>query len=231
MSARYAIYFAPEHSSPWWAFGAHWLGRDERSDTPLVQPPLAKIAPDELRAITAAPRRYGFHATLKAPFSLGGGHTAEDLTARLYALAATLKPVPLGPLQVAHLGNFVALVPARDAGDLMALAAACVTELDDLRAPLSAADLARRRVDDLSPREQELLHAYGYPHVLERFRFHLTLSGPVDSQSAQRVQQAVAVPVAQLNASSPLVLNQLCLFVEPAPGQPFKRIADAALGA
>ena len=231
MSARYAIYFAPEHSSPWWAFGAHWLGRDERDDTPLVQPLLAQITPGDLLEITAAPRRYGFHATLKAPFSLGGGHTVEDLTARLHVLAATLKPVPLGPLQVAHLGDFVALVPTHDTGNLIVLATACVTELDDLRAPLSAADLARRRVEDLDAREQALLHTYGYPHVLERFRFHLTLSGPVEPQLALWVQQAVAAPVSELNASSGLVLNRLCLFFEPAPGLPFKRIADAVLSA
>jgi len=37
--------------------------------------------------------------------------------------------------------------------------------------------------------------------------------------------------VAQLNATAPLVLDRLCLFVEPAPGQPFTRIADAVLRA
>jgi len=231
MSARYAIYFAPAHGSPWWTFGAHWLGRDERGDTPLAQPPLAQIAPDELLQITSQPRRYGFHATLKAPFSLSGGHTAEDLTARLHALADTLQPVLLGPMLVANLGDFVALVPARSNDELRDLAAACVTGLDDLRAPLSEADLARRRIEELSVREQELLQRYGYPCVQERFRFHLTLSGPVDPQRAQQLQQAVAAPVAQLNASCPLVLDQLCLFVEPAPGQPFKRLADAALNA
>ena len=113
----------------------------------------------------------------------------------------------------------------------MALAAACVTGLDDLRAPLSEADLMRRRIEHLDAREVELLQAYGYPYVLERFRFHFTLSGPLNPQSAQRVQQAVAASVARLNASSPLVLDRLCLFVEPAPGQPFKRLADEALRA
>lgn len=231
MTPRYAIYFTPAYGSPWWEFGARWLGRDEYGDTALVQHPLAQIAPDELREITAQPRRYGFHATLKAPFSLRDSHTAADLTARMQALAATLKPVVLGPLQATTLGDFVALVPAMAADELTVLAAACVTGLDDLRASLSEADLARRRVEHLDAREQELLQRYGYPYVLERFRFHFTLSGPVEQPAAQRVMQAVADPVAQLNATAPLVLDRLCLFVEPAPGQPFKRIADAALSA
>ena len=35
MSARYAIYLAPAHGSPWWTFGAHWLGRDESNGAAL----------------------------------------------------------------------------------------------------------------------------------------------------------------------------------------------------
>jgi hypothetical protein len=127
------------------------------------------------------------------------------------------------------LDHFVALVPLSPSGELASLAASCVVGLDDLRAPLSAADLRRRRAMHLNAREQELLLQYGYPHVLERFRLHFTLSGPVTQEVAQRVMQEVAQPVAQLNASAPLCLDRLCLFVEAAPGQPFKRIADASL--
>ena len=231
MKPRYAAYFAPEQGSPWWEFGSRWLGRDECLGVNKVQHALAQIGPVELREITAQPRRYGFHATLKAPFSLSGSHSAADLTVRLRALAATLKPVLLGPMQAVMLGDFVALVPALVSDELMALAAACVTTLDDLRRPLSEADLARRRVEYFDAREQELLQQYGYPYVLERFRLHLTLSGPLARPTAQRVLQAVAAPVAQLNAAAPLVLDRLCLFVEPAPGQPFQRMADVALSA
>jgi putative phosphonate metabolism protein len=229
MKPRYAIYFAPQPDSAWWSFGAGWLGRDECQDAPMLQPALAQIEPDELRDITAQPRRYGFHATLKAPFALRDGLTPDDLKARLQALAATLKPVALGPMQAATLGNFVALLPTSLPDELLTLAATCVTGLDDLRAPLSEADMARRRVEHLDARQQQLLLQYGYPHVLERFQFHLTLSGPVAPPTTQRVLQATADPVAQLNATAPLVLERLCLFVEAAPGQPFKRIADVLL--
>ncbi|HVE52299.1 MAG TPA: hypothetical protein VNB23_02820, partial [Ramlibacter sp.] len=62
--ARYAIYYAPAVGSPWWKFGAGWLGRDEQRDAPLPQPPLHGLQPDEFARVTAEPRRYGFHATL-----------------------------------------------------------------------------------------------------------------------------------------------------------------------
>lgn len=231
MSARYAIYFAPAPASPWWEFGSRWLGRDACGDAPLAQPALPDMGPDALHRITAPPRRYGFHATLKAPFALNDPHTLATLQARMQTLASTLKPLALGPLQAIVLDDFVALVPRTPPEALAPLAAACVSGLDDLRRPLTPADLRRRQAHALDARGLELLQRYGYPHVLERFRLHFTLTGPVAPPVAQRVRQAVDGPVAHLNASAPLVLDRLCLFVEAAPGQAFTRIADAELGA
>jgi putative phosphonate metabolism protein len=230
MTARYAIYFSPVKLSPWWKFGAHWLGRDECEDKPLSQTLPTQFDAANFYAMTSEPRRYGFHATLKAPFHLRGGHTADDLMARMQVLAASLKPVALGPLQAVTLGKFAALVPVTPSDELAAMATACVTGFEALRAPLSKADMARRRVQRLDARELELLEQFGYPYVLDRFRFHFTLSGPVHSSATDLIMLAVAQPVALLNAAEPLVLNQLCLFVESAPGQPFKRLANARLG-
>lgn len=231
MSARYAIYFAPDRHSPWWAFGAHWLGRNEHDNTALPQPKLEEISAAELAGITAEPRRYGFHATLKAPFRLSAAHTEPDLVARLGQLAQTLAPVALGPLRIATLGTFVALVPEISSAGLQALAVACVSGLDDLRAPLEEAELARRHAAGLDARETELLALYGYPHVMERFRLHLTLTGPVDDALAQRVSRVAGPAIAHLNTEAPLSLDRLCLFVERSPGAPFQRVIDVRLGA
>lgn len=231
MSARYAIYFAPDRHSPWWAFGAHWLGRNEHDNTVLPQPLLEGLPPAEFAAITAEPRRYGFHATVKAPFRLSAAHDESDLVARLGRLAQTLAPVALGPLRGAALGDFVALVPAAEPDGLQALAAACVAGLDDLRAPAEAAELARRRAAPLDARETELLDLYGYPYVMDRFRLHLTLTGPVNGTLAQQVCRAVAAEVERLNVQAPLILDRLCLFVERSPGAPFQRVMDVRLGA
>lgn len=231
MSARYAVYFSPVKYSPWWEFGAHFLGRDEHDNTALAQPEVADISPAGLERITADPRRYGFHATLKAPFHLSAGHDEADLVARLGHLARTLAPVALGPMQLATLGNFVALVPQVAPASLQTLAAACVTELDDLRASLSAADIARRCSAGLNPRERELLELYGYPQVMERFRLHLSLTGPVESALAERLSQALAPALSSLNADAPLWLDRLCLFVERGPGAPFQRVIDLRLRA
>lgn len=231
MGPRYAVYFAPDKYSPWREFGARWLGRDEYDNSVLRQPVLDGMPPQVFSQITQEPRRYGFHATLKAPMRLAAGCDETSLMRRLNTLAATLKPVALGPLRVAALGDFVALVPAVEPVGLQALAAACVRELDDLRAPLLEADRARRRTDLLDARGIELLDLYGYPHVMERFRFHMTLTGTVDAATAQSVIQAVAPQVARLNASAPLSLDRLCLFIERGPGEPFLRLIDLKLHA
>ena len=229
MSARYAIYFAPDRHSPWWAFGAHWLGRDEHDNCALDHPSLDGMSPMDLSSITAEPRRYGFHATLKAPFRLSSGNDEAALVARLGKLAQTLSPVPLGNLRAATLGDFVALVPDTEPEGLQALAASCVSGLDDLRAPLTQSDLARRQPASLDPRETELLTRYGYPYVMERFRLHLTLTGPIIASLGQRVLEAVAPTITRLNQQSPLTLDRLCLFVETSPGAPFVRTLDVRL--
>ena len=229
MNTRYAVYFAPGKSSAWQQFGAHWLGRDEFDNHSLPQPTLEEISPDQLEQLTQVPRRYGFHATLNAPFHLAPGLALPELKRRMHQLASTLRPVALGQMKTTTLGNFVALVPHMAGEDLQALAAACVTDLNDLRAPLDAHTLSRRQKETLDARATELLTRYGYPHVLDRYRLHFTLTGPVTADEAAHVTRAVAPKILRLNTHEPLVLDRLCLFVEPAPDREFQRIADFTL--
>ena len=229
MSARYAVFFAPDRLSPWRAFGAHWLGRDEHDSALLAQPLLGSVSPEQFARLTQEPRRYGFHATLKAPFRLAHGVKESAVVAQLETLAHQFEPILLGPLRAATLGSFVALVPEKNPAGLQALAAECVTQLDALRAPLSDEELARRRAAPLDLREGELLARYGYPYVMERFRLHFTLTGPATPELTQRVTDAVAPQLARLNADAPLWLDRLCLFVERVPGAPFHRLIDLRL--
>ena len=128
---RHAIYFAPR-PGPLAAFGAAWLGWDaETGGSPALDlPGLPRPRPE----LVAAARRYGFHATLKAPFRLAAGQGEADLDAALSALAKEHAPIGLR-LRLAELGTFVALVPARPPATLRRLADACVVRLDAFRAP------------------------------------------------------------------------------------------------
>ena len=229
MSPRCAIYFAPGRDSGWWDFGARWLGRDEERDLPLERQPLAGEPLHGLDEITAQPRRYGFHATLKAPFRLRPGLTPSDLEVRLRAFARTRRLVPLGPLVPDRIDDFIALVPTTVNLPLQELASACVAELDDMRAPSTDAERNRRGIEPADLRATELFERYGYPHVLERFRFHMTLTGPVEPALARRIIKKLTAPVAQLNVAQPLLMDRLCLFVEAGAGTNFKRMVDLEL--
>ncbi len=224
---RYAVYYAPAQESPWWSFAAHWVGRDEFSGRPLPQTCPTGFEADGFAGLTAEPRRYGFHATLRPPMRLDA--TEAAFLQRLEDLAAQLRAVPLGTLVPVYMDGFVALVPSARNPMLGTLAARLVTGLEPLRAPLNDAERARRKPDQLDPRGRELVDQYGYPGVMERFRFHMTLTGAVDTATAGRLVAHLAAPVARLNQETPPVLDRLCVFHEPEPGAPFRRMRDLAL--
>lgn len=225
---RYAIYHAPAVDSPWWRFGAGWLGWDDRRGAPLEQPRLPEFSPEEFHALTTEPRRYGFHATLKAPFRLRESVPEGLLLSRVDALASRLRRTQIGPLLPILIEDFVALVPAQRAPGVDSLASLCVMDLDDLRAPLSPQELARRRPERLNPRARAMLERFGYPHVLELFRFHMTLSGPVDTLTADLLVHRAEESVRLLNAE-PMELDRLCVFREDHPGAPFLRVHERVL--
>lgn len=226
---RYAVYFSPEVGSPWWRFGAGWLGWDEQRGESLPQPPWPEFSQEDFHALTSEPRRYGFHATLKAPFRLRDGATEDQLRSRFAALARRLRALPLGALAPRLLDDFVALVPARHQAGVDALAAVCVLDLDDLRAPSTPQEIARRRPERLDLQQRELLRRHGYPYVLAQFRFHMTLSGTVDPVTADLLVRRAAEAVAPLQATAPLQLDRLCLFREDHPGAPFLRVQEQLL--
>lgn len=219
---RFAVYYAP----PPGAFAdlaAAWLGRDPVSGAELAQPDLGLPAAQ----ITRNPRRYGFHGTIKPPFRLANGVSPDDLADALDRLAATLRPVVLPGLRVTSLDGFLALVPEGDATPLQQLAGLVLRDLDGLRAPLTDAEIARRQPQRLTPRQRELLDRWGYPFVMEEFRFHLTLTDRLDADMASRAAQALSdyfAPVLPL----PFAISELCLFGEPADGQ-FRLIHRYAL--
>jgi putative phosphonate metabolism protein len=224
---RVALYYAPPADSPWHAFGSAWLGRDAVVDAALAQPPVQLSGGGSLHELTSDPRRYGFHATLKAPFRLTPPHSLADLDELLATFASWNRPVEIGPLTPSVVDGYVALLPGKEAQTrINALAAKVVKFFEPLRAATDAAELARRRVHPLSARQEELLAQYGYPYVLDEFRFHLTLSNRVDAGQATALIAAATPWVEWLNREPP-VIDALTLFAEAAPGASFRALRRA----
>lgn len=190
--ARYAVYFAPDPESELWALGSRWLGRDAATGSLLERPEAFVPESLDLEKVTAEPAHYGFHATLKPPFHLAEGQTPAELLAFASAFANRQAPVALPALHVSSLGDFIALIPTENREPVSALAAACVRDFDTFRAPLTADDLRRRAKANLTARQTELLQRWGYPYVMDEFRFHLTLTGPLE-----RARQTHILPVAK----------------------------------
>lgn len=226
--SRYAIYYAPPAGSPLARLGAAWLGRDADRAGPVTQPSVPGLRPARLARLTAAPRRYGFHATLKAPFYLAPCVTLDDLTWAVRGLAETLAPVTLDGLRVTRLSRFLALTPCKESQALQDLAAACVSRLDPFRAALSDQDLMRRQRTNLSQTQMHNLLRWGYPHVMESFRFHMTLTGEVGRAEGDLLADFLARYLGA-ELEKPLTLGALSLFEQPERHKAFRRLAEFPL--
>lgn len=227
MTERFAIYFAPSATSNLWERAAVWLGRDAHDDE-LFSGPVAGIDRNRLLNLTQSANRYGFHATLKAPMRLVEGAGEAELRGALAAFAAQHEPIEIGRLTIATLDGFLALVNEED-GSVQDFAARVVETFDPLRAPLTARERAARGATGLSERQLELLDAYGYPYVMEEFRFHMTLTDRLGEADARDIAAAAATWFGPV-LDAPVMLDRLCLFHEPDAGKPFRRIADFKLG-
>ena len=217
---RFAIYYLPP-AGALAAFGAEWLGWDVLAGGPVPQPGVPDID-----GITATARKYGFHGTLKPPFRLAGGARPEVLADAVAEMAARCAPAECDGLALSLIGGFLALTPRGETGGIARVAAACVTDLDAFRAPPGEAELARRRKAGLTERQEALLARWGYPYVMEEFRFHLTLTGRLPEASQQAWRRAIAARLPDLPA--PFVLDEVALVGERADGH-FELIQRYAL--
>ena len=227
MSTRSAIYFAPAPGCALEAFGCGWLGRAP-DGMPLARPAVPGIDPARLVEITRSPRHYGFHGTLKAPFALTAGRSADALDEAVEAFARGREPFEI-MLQVGSLGGFIAFVPATGSPALAALAADCVEAFDGFRAPLDESEIARRRARGLTAREDRHLLRYGYPYVLDDFRFHMTLTERLQAPERDQVLAILAERAAPICAK-PLTIDAIAIFEQPSREAPFSLRRRFAFG-
>lgn len=178
---RYAIYFVAAAGSDLDRFGGQLLGYDALSGSDLPFPDSVLRSVPDWRELTRDPRKYGFHATLKAPLPLAPGKTEAELLAACEIFAGTPRPIPVIRPVVDSISGFIAVVPTDPSAELARLAADCVRDFDSFRAPLTPEDRARRNPSALTPKQCEYLERWGYPYVLEDFRFHMTLTGRLDA--------------------------------------------------
>ncbi|WP_269585054.1 DUF1045 domain-containing protein [Roseibium sp. Sym1] len=218
---RYAIYFAADADDPLMQLGNAWLGRDTFSGRDLPQQPVPGLSAERFHALTTDPRRYGFHGTLKAPFSLADGQSETALVEACETFAGEIAPYGITGLSVNRLGRFLALTPDAEEPALRAFAALCVRRFEPFRAPLSEADLERRRKARLSDKLDTYTRQWGYPYIFDEFRFHMTLSNKLeDDGEAALLADAARARFAAVTGRQ-RTCRHVALYTEPERGAPF----------
>ncbi|PJG52001.1 phosphonate metabolism protein [Bradyrhizobium forestalis] len=225
---RYAIYFAAGSNSALSRFGAALLGYDAYTGDEVPFPREALQIAADWRDVSADPRKYGFHATLKAPMALASGNTETELVAACAAFAGKTRPIPVIRPVVDVISGFIAVIPAEPVGALQELAADCVRDFDCFRAELTAEDRARRRPEKLSERQREYLDRWGYPYVMEEFRFHMTLTGRLDAERRGPILQMLRARFAALRLDT-LAIDRLALFKQDDAKVRFRIVGEWAL--
>ena len=177
---RYAVYFAPEPGSELDAFGAAWLGRDMAGARTKGKSLVPGVSEQRCADLTESPRRYSFHGTLKPPFELNPATSVDALlrTARVFARGLT--PVEIPPLELAVIGKFIALTPVSQSAALEKLSAACVRAFEAFRGPLTLDQINNYRSNKLTVHQEQMLEHWGYPYVMEEYRFHMYLTDRID---------------------------------------------------
>lgn len=234
MTVRYAIYIAPPANSALWHFGSSVLGYDAQTGEDVAQPVLESVGPERFHELTADPRRYGFHATLKSPLRLTPGRDEADLLAAVEDFCAVRTTFTLPRLSVEAVGAngrgdaFVALIEPEPTPELLAFEREVVVSFEPFRAPLTGEEIARRNPERLNERQRGYLAKYGYPGVLDEFKFHLTLTGRVPADELDGLLGELRALRAREVGHEPLVIDELAVYRQ-MPGERFVVISRCPL--
>ena len=216
MFKRYAIYFVPKGALA--KFGRAWLGWDCRKGQYISSENTFSEPLTDREYFTKKPRKYGLHATLKAPFRLQTTQNEPALRSAFHGFCNHQKPAASGNLTLSEQGGFISLRPQRQSAALFELGKNCLEAFDPFRAPLDQNDLNRRRNARLSPRQNDFLHQWGYPYVLQEFQFHITLSSRLSILQREKIIPALKNLLAH-ELDCPFIIAHLALMGEDRNGQ------------
>ena len=218
--SRYAIYYIPDLHL--FQIGSDWLGWNSISGQETT------LSFDH-RRITDRPRKYGFHGTVKPPFSLASHSTQGELQDAFHAFCASISPATGGALKISRLGRFLAMTQDVQSNEVTKLAASTVSYFDKFRAPLSDTDIEKRRRNRLTPQQDALMLRWGYPYVMQEFKFHMTLTGPLAHDKIDEIERR-ANSMFHDFLDQPLNINSLALLGEEEDSGRFHVIERLSLG-
>jgi hypothetical protein len=223
---RYAIYYAPEPGSPLDVFGRTWFDEKNNGNAAAI----AKLNPKRLAELSEGSRRYGFHGTLKPPFGLNPSASVESLLNAARVFARTLSPVEIPPLELAIIGKFIAFTPTAQSAALEKLSAACVRAFEAYRVPLTEEQLESYKLNRLTVHQEQMLAHWGYPYVMEEFRFHISVTDRIDDPHEREEIIDALEKVAKPILGKPVVVRHLTVFSQEAIDQPMVALERIPFG-
>jgi putative phosphonate metabolism protein len=226
---RYAVYYVPAAQSDLYRFGSAVLGYDCYTGAALDGPDEFASNAKAWTELTEEPRRYGFHATLKAPFRLSPNCTETQLVSAVRSLAGLGHAIATITPAIDVLDDFAAIVPAEPQPALNALASSCTTILDAYRAPMSPQERARRIAADLNRSQIENLGRWGYPFVLSEFRFHMTLTGKIRPRRRKETLAVLKKSFDRMYGDGPIAVDRLALVKQSSSLSSFRVVSDVAM--
>ena len=226
---RYAIYYAPDPHSPLWRFGSECLGYDAFLGEECNFFDSLPLSQSDWIDLTQEPRRYGFHATLKAPFTLKPDFLEKDLINIFDEFVSRNSSVWLTGLQISCLNGFVALLPTSSSEQLQDLANKTVLAFENIRAELSPEDMERRLKSPLTERQANYLRCYGYPYVMDEFRFHMTLTDRMPLGQCANLANLLQDKFDSLVKPGPLKIDQIAIFKQDNRNARFRIIHSSLL--
>jgi Protein of unknown function (DUF1045) len=226
---RYAIFYVPPADSELFRFGSAVLGYDCYLGRTVARPVELAREPDRWENLTTEPHRYGFHATLKAPFYLKPACTEAQLVSALNSFAGLGHAVPSFMPKLEMLSGFAAVVPEAVSADLNALADNCATIFDAFRAPMAAEERARRLASGLNHSQIQNLDRWGYPYLFSDFRFHMTLTGKVDADQRDEVLDVLRRAFRPVKRGTSFPIERISLVRQDSVAHSFRVIDQATL--
>jgi putative phosphonate metabolism protein len=232
MAPRYAVYFSPEPGSPLDAFGHRWLGRNDQTPAKsrTMLPVVAGMAPARVAALTESAWRYGFHATLKPPFELNPASSLDAFLAAAHIFAKGLAPIELPALELAIIGKFIALTPVASSATLENFAAQCVRVFEGFRVPLTPEQTAHYMRYKLTVHQTQMLEHWGYPYVMEEFRFHISITDRIDDEKERAAMLSTVQALAGDVVNKPIVVRDLAVFHQPERDMPMMLLERIPFG-
>lgn len=227
---RYAIYFVPAAQSALYRYGSAILGYDCYTGNAVDFPDDSESTAVNWNELSKEPRRYGFHATLKAPFHLLPSHNEDQLVKAVQNFAYLGHAVHTFEPTVRLLNGFFAVMPLKAVPAIDALAASCTTIFDAFRAPITPQQRARLIALKLTESQTRNLDRWGYPYVLSEFQFHMTLTGKVPAGRRKAVLAVLQKGLRRIGIAEPIAVDRLALLKQESPGASFRVVSEAVLG-